>query len=107
LSWLESSEITLLLEVMNQCAFYLAGNDQMGLQELVEIQLGITMDEYNPEQRYEDCMDALVDAVGTYNFSVSESNLNEPLIDIVVNEEQTAQLESGSEYQILDVVPRH
>ena len=102
---LDVSEIKRSLEELAMCAFYLAGGDQMGLQDFVEFDLDTTMDEYDPEQKYTDSLDALVDAVGHYNHSIKEFNLRCPFIDIVVDMEQTSLLDPSSGYEIYSIVP--
>ena len=100
----DRDEILCNLETLAMCSYYLAGDDQMRLQEMVESELDTTIEAYNPEREYMKSYDALIEIIGGYNFLVRKHNLTEPLIKLVVDEEKTALLKEGSLYLIYKVV---
>jgi hypothetical protein len=79
-------EMQCYLEQIAMYACYLGGDDQMGLKELVEFDLGMSMNDYNPQEAYDFAYVSLCDAVCDYNAS-SETKLK-----VVVDDIKTALL---------------
>ena len=93
----DRDEILCNLEALAMSAYYIAGGSQMAFDEsFIEAE--------DPESVYERSCDELVELVGGYNQYISENNLHEPLIALVVDEEKTSLLETGSQYPIYKVV---
>jgi hypothetical protein len=97
-------EIRCSLEQLEMCALYLSGEDQLGLKDFVERNLGDSIEDYDPEETYEKSLDNLVDAVGGYNQFIQDNNLSHNPLRIIVDKIRTATLSNPSEYQIYMVV---
>ena len=102
----EEVELTIYrcLNTIASCAFYIAGDDQMGLKNSAEIYSGWCVEEYKPEETYIEAHDELFGIVYRYNQFIIENNLDEQEIRILVDGEKTALLNDSSEYQIFKVV---
>ena len=100
----DRDEILCNLETLAMCGFYLSGDDQMGLRNMIESEIDSTIEAYDPEREYLKSYDELIEIVGGYNFLVCENNLPEPLIMLVVDEEKASLLKKGSQYPIYKVV---
>ena len=100
----DQSEILCELETLAMCAFFLAGDDQMGLRDIVEGQDESNIKEYDPKDTYMKSYDELIELIGGYNFYINENNLPEPLIELTIDEGKTALLKDGSKYPIYKVV---
>ena len=98
----DRSEILCNLEALAINAYYLAGGDRDEFIKMIELESGIEADD--PESVYENSLDELIELVGGYNHYISENNLHESLIKLVVDEEKTSLLETGSQYPIYKVV---
>jgi|GEM_PF-5866257 len=83
------------LEEIAMCAFYLNGNDQMGLAEFVQYELDTTIEEYNPNDTYEKCIDELFDLICGYNYFIETNDLSDNQIRVVVDDDKTKILRSG------------
>ena len=100
----DRSEVLCNLESLARCAFFLVGDDQMGLRYMVEVELDSSIEEYNPEDEYWKCYDELTDFIAGYNFSVKENNLPGSLIELVVDHDKTNLLKDNNQYPIYKVV---
>ena len=80
----------------------LAGGDRDEFIKMIELESGMEADD--PESVYENSLGELIELVGGYNYYISENELHEPLIALVVDEEKTNLLKAGSQYPIYKVV---
>lgn len=97
-------EILSSVKTIASCAFYLVGDDQMNLVDYIHDYTDWNIDEYNPQHTYEESVDNLVDTVGGYNQFIINNNLDEPQIQIIIDEEKTAMLNDYSNYKIYKVM---
>jgi len=97
-------EVMSLLEELAMCAFYIAGDDQMGLKEMVEIIDESTIEEYNPEGVYGESLNELYEIIDGYNFYVNSNKSSMPQIQLVVDNEKTSLLKDSSQFQVYKVV---
>ena len=100
----ERAEILCNLDSLARCAFFLAGDDQMGLRDMVEQEFDSTIEEYDPEGVYFKSHDEMIFLVDSYNLTIKEDSLLEPLIEILVDEEKTGLLKDVDRYPIYKVV---
>ena len=100
-----ADEIACNLECLNSAAYYLAGDDQMNLQDLVEVQLEMTMEMYNPEQKYIDASYCLDDIICAYNYEMYEEGSLELTLRLCIDEEETSKLYDSGKYQIWKIIP--
>ena len=96
-------DIATCLESIAMIAFYLFGDDQMGLEDMVENELGSTIENYMPEEKYQEYSDELDDLVNGYNFLIDEAYISEPKIALAIDEEKSSFLRSD-EYFIYKIV---
>ena len=86
------STMSSCLRDIAQCAFYLAGDDQLELAKSLE-RWDTTEEEYDPEETYIQAFHDLCDT----------AMVNHPL-DVVTDEELTALLKPDSGYEIFKIV---
>ena len=100
----DMTDILCNLEALAMCAFYIAGDDQMGLKNMVENGLESSIDEFDPESVYAENYNELMDIVEGYNFSISKNKSSTHLIQLVVDDEKTSMLREGSKYKINKII---
>ena len=98
----ERAEILCNLEALAKSALYISGYTHSGFDEPQVFKLPAEFDD--PESVYEKSYDELIEIVGGYNFIISENELPEQPIKLVVDEEKTNQIKNGSHYPIYKVV---
>ena len=99
----DKADILCHLEELSMCAFYLAGDDQMGLNDLVENTLESTIDEYNPKTEYKENLNDLLDIIDGYNYFVSENKLPAPMLQLAIDDEKTSMLNESNEFKVYKV----
>ena len=97
----DRDEILCNLESLALSAYRLSGCDDMGCKETDFFSID---NDDDPVDVYEQCYDELIEIVGGYNYFISENKLEEPLIQLVVDDEKTSLFEHGSQYPIYKVV---
>ena len=95
--------LSIYLEIHAACAFFLAGNDEMGLAEILDY-WDITVEDYNPAVKYHAAVDYIYDEVNGYNYFVKAIGSDQPLLRVVVDEEKTSLLSDSDEFVIYRVV---
>ena len=84
------------------CAFYLAGNDEMDLENTLEA-CGITPDEYDAKSKYYKAVDNMFDIVWAYNAYIKEAGLDLPEIIIRIDKEKIKYLCDYQTYPIYEI----
>jgi len=97
-------DIKCALEALAMSAFFLAGDDEMGLRGMVEVVMESTIAEYDPEKVYRESLEELNEIVDGYNYFVNENGAPRPKLKLAVDEEKTGALRGSCEYQVYKIV---
>jgi hypothetical protein len=97
----DRDEILCNLESLALSAFRISSGDGMGC---VETDIFDFENDDDSVDAYEESLDELIEVVGGYNYIISESKIDEPLIRLVVDYEKTNLLNDGGRYPIYKVV---
>ena len=91
------------LAIHEVCAFFLAGNDEMGLADILDDR-DISIEDYDPAEMYLAAVENIFDEVNGYNYFVKAIRSAQPLLSVVVDREKTDLLNNSDEYKIYRVV---
>ena len=98
----DRDEILCNLEALAIAAIHLATDEQRDLRETLEFESATVKND--SAGVYERSYDELIEIVGGYNYFISKNMVNEPSIQIVIDDAKTKLLNKENSYPIYKII---